>query len=143
VDLENANLMKKNTRRGLATVEAAILFPLLILFLLAMVEYGWCFLKYQCINSAAREGVRVAVRDGATDTQWQAAVTSIMTGCGKRGTTPTYTVTLSPGVGSATGTQLTCTITVLYPQLNITNAPSIFPTPASLTARATMAKEGP
>ena len=134
--------MKQRSRRGLATIEAAILFPLLILFLLAMVEYGWCFLKYQCINSAAREGVRVAVRDGATDTQWQAAVTSIMSGCGKRGTTPTYTVTLTPGVGSPTSTQLTCEITVTYAQLSITNA-SIFPTPTTLTARATMAKEGP
>ena len=134
--------MKRNARRGIATVEAAILFPLLILFLLAMVEYGWCFLKYQCINGAAREGVRVAVRDGATDAQWKAAVTNIMTGCGKQGRTPTYTATLSPGVGSASGTQITCTITVDYPQLNITNAPSIFPTPATLTARATMAKEG-
>ena len=133
---------KPVSRRGLATIEAAILFPLLILFLLAMVEYGWCFLKYQCINNAVREGVRVAVREGATDAQWQTAVTSIMAGCGRRGTTPTYTVALSPGVGSATGTQLTCTITVSYAQLNITNA-SIFPTPTDLTARATMAKEGP
>jgi len=135
--------MNQRRRRGLATIEAAILFPLLILFLLAMVEYGWCFLKYQCINNAAREGVRVAVRDGATDTQWQAAVTNIMATCGKRGVTPTYTVTLSPGVGSASGTQLTCTVTVAYAQLNITNAPSIFPTPTTLTARATMSKEGP
>jgi Flp pilus assembly protein TadG len=135
--------MKRNARRGIATVEAAILFPLLILFLLAMVEYGWCFLKYQCINSAAREGVRVAVRDGATDAQWQAAVTNIMAGCGKRGTTPTYSAVLSPGVGSATGTQLTCTVKVPYAQLNMTNAPTIFPTPTTLTAVATMAKEGP
>lgn len=135
--------MKRNTRRGIATIEAAILFPLLILFLLAMVEYGWCFLKYQCINSAAREGVRVAVRDGATDAAWQAAVTNVMASCGKRGTTPTYTATLSPGVGVTTATQITLTIAVPYAQLNMTNAPSIFPTPATLTAVATMAKEGP
>ena len=136
--------MKQQRRRGIATIEAAILFPLLVLFLLAMVEYGWCFLKYQCINNAAREGVRVAVRDGATDTQWQAAVTNIMAACGRQGVTPTYTATLSPGVGSASGTQLTCTVTVAYAQLNITNAPlSFMPTPTTLTARATMSKEGP
>lgn len=136
--------MKQRRRRGIATIEAAILFPLLILFLLAMLEYGWCFLKYQCINNAAREGVRVAVRDGATDTQWQGAVTNIMATCGKQGVTPTYTVTLSPGVGSASGTQLTCTVTVPYDQLNMTNAPLRFmPKPDTLTARATMSKEGP
>ncbi len=143
MDLEDAERMKRNTRRGIATVEAAILFPILILFLLAMVEYGWCFLKYQCINSAAREGVRVAVRDGAVDAQWQSAVRNVMTGCGKRGTTPTYTATLGPGVGSATGTQLTLTIKVDYAQLAMTSAPTIFPSPATLTAVATMAKEGP
>ncbi len=136
--------MKQQRRRGIATIEAAILFPLLVLFLLAMVEYGWCFLKYQCINNAAREGVRVAVRDGATDTQWQAAVTNIMATCGRQGVAPTYTATLSPGVGAASGTQLTCTVTVPYAQLNITNAPlSFMPTPNTLTARATMSKEGP
>ena len=139
--MENARQLNRD-RRGLATVEMAILLPLLLLVILAILEYGWCFLKYQCVNSATREGVRVAVREGATDAQWQTAVTNVMAGCGKAGVVPTYTRTLTPGVGAASGTELTCRVTVPYAQLNITSW-ALFPLPTNLVAVATMAKEGP
>jgi Flp pilus assembly protein TadG len=136
--------VKRRARRGLAVIEAAIFFPLLFLLLFGMVEYGWAFLKFQCINNAAREGVRAAVRDGATDTVWQTAVDNVMRDCGKRANTPPPSTsrTLSPGVGSAKGTQLTCTVTVSYSDLNLMNV-SLFPVPPTLTATATMNKEGP
>ena len=132
------NLVRGRGRRGLAIVEAAIFFPLLFLLLFGMIEYGWAFLKFQCINNAAREGVRVAVRDGATDPQWQAAVTRVMDGCA----ITTYARTLSPGVGSAVGTQLTCSVTVVYSDIGLMRV-SLFPVPAGLTGTATMVKEGP
>lgn len=135
--------LKPSARRGLAVVEAAILFPLLFLLLFGMVEYGWAFLKFQCINNAAREGVRAAVRDGSTDTVWQTAVQNVMRDCGRTsGTAPVYTAALAPGVGSPPGTQITCTVTVAYSELNLMNV-SLFPNPPNLTATATMNKEGP
>ena len=57
-------------------------------------------------------------------------------------TPPAYTATLNPGVGSAAGIQLTCTVSVAYSELNLMNV-SLFPVPATLTANATMNKEGP
>jgi Flp pilus assembly protein TadG len=133
-----AKLVNSQRRRGLAVIEAAIFFPLLFLLLFGMIEYGWAFLKFQCINNAAREGARVAVREEATDAHWQAAVTNVMNGC----TIATYTRTLSPGVTSLVGTQVTCTVTVNYDDINMMQV-SLFPVPSSLTGTATMVKEGP
>jgi Flp pilus assembly protein TadG len=123
----------------MALIEAAILFPVLFLLLFGMIEYGWAFLKFQCINNAAREGVRVAVRDGATDPQWQDAVRTVMTGC----SITTFTSELSaPGVGTGVGLQITCTVTVDYDDIDLMQV-SLFPVPTSLTGTATMVKEGP
>jgi Flp pilus assembly protein TadG len=137
------NSLKRRHRRGVAVVEAALFLPLLFLLVFGMVEYGWAFLKFECINNAAREGVRAAVRDGATDAVWQAAVDTVMRDCGKTPGTPppSTTRTLSPGVDSPRGTQLTCTVTVNYSDLDLLNV-SLFPVPTTLTASATMNKEG-
>jgi len=131
-------LLRRRGRRGLAIIEAAIFFPLLFLLLFGMIEYGWAFLKFQCINNAAREGVRVAVREGATDPQWQTAVQNVMDGC----SIATFTRTLSPGVGSPVGEQLTCTVEVTYADIDLMQV-SLFPVPTTLTGTATMVKEGP
>ena len=37
----------------MAVVEAALFLPLLFLLVFGMVEYGWAFLKFECINNAA------------------------------------------------------------------------------------------
>jgi Flp pilus assembly protein TadG len=136
--------LNRTPRRGLAAIEAALFLPLLFLIVFGMVEYGWAFLKFECINNAAREGVRAAVRDGATDATWQAAVDNVMKDAGKTPGVPppSTTRTLTPGVGSPKGTQLTCTVTVNYSDLNLMNV-TLFPVPSTLTATATMAKEGP
>jgi Flp pilus assembly protein TadG len=133
-----ATYLKSRRRRGLAVIEAAIFFPLLFLLLFGMIEYGWAFLKFQCINNAAREGVRVAVRDGATDAQWQDAVNNVLRDC----SITNYTRTLSPGVGEPPGHQLTLDVTVNYADIDLGTI-SLFPVPTSLTGTATMVKEGP
>lgn len=133
-------LVRRRGRRGLAVVEAAIFFPLLFLLLFGMIEYGWAFLKFQCINNAAREGVRVAVRDGATDADWRAAVVNVLNGCSIP--ISPFPGTLLPGVNPSVGTQITCTVTVDYDDIDLMQV-SLFPVPSSLTGTATMVKEGP
>ena len=139
-----ATYLKSRRRRGLAVIEAAIFFPLLFLLLFGMIEYGWAFLKFQCINNAAREGVRVAVRDGATDLQWQGAVDNVMSGCA----ITTFTRALEDtahnpiSVGAAPGTQITCKVIVVYADIGLMRV-SLFPVPTQLTGTATMVKEGP
>lgn len=63
----------KNLRRderGGAMVEFAIVVPLLMLFVMGIVEFGRAWNTYQVITDAAREGARRAVvRDGNTATK--------------------------------------------------------------------------
>lgn len=51
-------------RRGLETVEAALVLPILLLITFGAFKYGWLFLKTQQLANAARQVARVAVRPG-------------------------------------------------------------------------------
>jgi Flp pilus assembly protein TadG len=62
-------------RSGAAAVEFALVFPLLLVMLLGIFEFGRVWNIHQVVTDAAREGARRAVvRDGLTGTAKQAAV---------------------------------------------------------------------
>ena len=46
---------------GAELVEAALTFPLLLLVVLGILDFGLLFQQYEVITNAAREGARVAV----------------------------------------------------------------------------------
>ena len=48
-------------RRGAATVEAALVLPIVIMFLFGILEYGRYVMMLQILTNAAREGARYAV----------------------------------------------------------------------------------
>jgi len=136
--------LKKN-RRGLATVEAALVFPLLLLLTLGGIRYGWLFLKAQYITNAARMGARTAVCPDATPASVLAAINALMTagGMGASG----YSVTMTPADISSleVGDPLTVRITVLGANIDIMHVPlftKLDPANWNLGASVTMAKEG-
>jgi Flp pilus assembly protein TadG len=47
--------------RGAAIVEFAVVLPLLLTVLFGIIEYGWVFMVRQTLQTAAREGCRLAV----------------------------------------------------------------------------------
>lgn len=47
--------------RAAAVVEFAVVLPLLLTILFGIIEYGWVFMVRQTLQTAAREGCRVAV----------------------------------------------------------------------------------
>lgn len=47
--------------RAAAVVEFAVVLPLLLTILFGIIEYGWVFMVRQTLQSAAREGARLAV----------------------------------------------------------------------------------
>lgn len=53
----------KDTRRAraAAVVEFAVVLPLLLTILFGIIEYGWVFMVRQTLQTAAREGARLAV----------------------------------------------------------------------------------
>src|SRR5262245_31065278 len=53
--------------RGAAVVEFAVVLPLLLTILFGIIEYGWVFMVRQTLQTAAREGCRLAVLQTTTD----------------------------------------------------------------------------
>lgn len=126
--------------RGLAAVEAALLLPLVCLLLFGMIEYGWIFLKAEELNSAAREGARMAIVQGATSAEVIAKCDAMMTDCGLGGSG--YTLTLSPtDISSLSpGQALSVSITVPYSNIELIGMPSIL-VPTTIGGSTSMAKE--
>jgi Flp pilus assembly protein TadG len=53
--------------RAAAVVEFAVILPLLLTILFGIIEYGWVFMVRQSLQTAAREGCRVAVLQSSTE----------------------------------------------------------------------------
>ena len=145
VKLNQRRRRRRRARSGLATVEMALLLPILLVLTFAAVEYGWMFFKQQQITNVAREAARLGATPNATNATVTARVTQLMTDAG----ISQYTLTINPGVGGLTPTNLfTVTVSADYPPLSLTKMadPSkivYIPAPAQLTASVAMNKEGP
>ena len=51
----------QDRERGTAIVEAAIIIPILLMFLIGILEFGRAYNEYQVLTNAAREAARYAV----------------------------------------------------------------------------------
>lgn len=59
--------MRRSGARGQALVELAVVMPVVLLVLLAILEFGLMFYAYLTVAHAAREGARTGIVPGATD----------------------------------------------------------------------------
>jgi Flp pilus assembly protein TadG len=102
--------------RGTALIEMAFTLPLLLLISLGIIEFGRAFQTWQILTNAAREGARVAVLPGMSDSMVTARVQEyIDAGVLDASVTPTITIqrnaTISYGTGTASGSK----VLVSYP----------------------------
>lgn len=133
---------RKNFAAGLATLEAALVFPILLLLTFGVIDYGWMFLKAEQITSAARHGARIAVRADATNADVLTAIDSLLDSAGLSGSG--YVVTYTPSDVSTPESGSVVTVAVSVPTAGISLLGSSFlPMPTDLQASVTMAKEGP
>ena len=134
---------KKQTRyRGLATVEAALVFPLLLLLTFGAIKYGWLFLKAQQITNAARHGARIAILPGKTTDEVELMIIKLLGDVGI--TISADNVGFEPDdISSASaGDTVTVQVTVPCANIDILDVP-LLPSFENLGASVTMAKEGP
>jgi Flp pilus assembly protein TadG len=68
--------------RGAELVEFALVFPMLLLVILGIMDFGFLFQRYEVLTAAAREGARVAILPGYTDADVQARVNAYLTAGG-------------------------------------------------------------
>jgi Flp pilus assembly protein TadG len=126
---------RRNKRKAAVVVETAVVLPLLLTILFGIIEFGWTFMIYQSIVNAAREGCRVAVLEGSTDSEINSRVKQYMDMVG----IDTYSVSLT----HASSTDPTETIAVKVPYSSVSLLGGYFgPTSFDLTGKASMRKEG-
>lgn len=82
-------------------VEAALVLPIFFVIVLGIIEFGRGMMVGQMVTSAARQGARDAIIDGATNTTVKAAVKQILTETlGVNADDIAVTVRVSPGTGN-------------------------------------------
>ncbi|MEM1012157.1 MAG: TadE/TadG family type IV pilus assembly protein [Planctomycetota bacterium] len=136
----------RRRRKGSITLEAAMVFPLLLTIFFVTIEFSWMFYVRHTISNAAREGARVAIIPGSTTAEVNAAVESAV----RRGglNSASYSHALTSGgsaVGSldsvAGGSQVTVEITAPWSQFSVFNS-GFGVWGNDITAEATMRREG-
>lgn len=113
--------MKRDSERGAAAVEFAILLPLLLMLVLGTIEFGRAYNAQITLTNAARDGVRVMAINNdpaAAKAAAQNAAASVSS------TIPAANITLST-TACSTGNQVTLTIN--YTLSTITGIAGPFP----------------
>jgi Flp pilus assembly protein TadG len=127
-------------------LEAALVFPLLLLVTLGVIRYGWMFLKAQQITNAARVGARIAIRvDATVADDVLPAISSLMTAAGMGDSD--YQVTVTPEViaGLEVGEVIEVRVAVPFQNIDIMSIPlftALEPEIWYLGAAVAMGREG-
>ena len=86
----------KHARRGAAMVEMALVLPLFLMLVLGIIEFGRAMMVANLVTNAAREGARMAVLDGSTNTDVNnAVVTFLQSAIGQGISTADISVTIT------------------------------------------------
>lgn len=107
--------LRNSDDTGAELIELAIVLPILLLVVAAIMDFGFLFQRYEVVTNAAREGARVAVLPGYGAADVQARVQAYLTASGLTGTAtippPVYGTQTLPG-GLVVST---VTVNVQYP----------------------------
>jgi TadE-like protein len=107
--------MKSRTRqwrseRGAELIEFALVFPVLLLVVLGIVDFGFLFQRMEVVTNAAREGARMAVLPAYTLADVRARVCDYVqtggvptTACGQSGGNPAVNVNMSFSIPAGAG----------------------------------------
>ena len=102
--------------RGTALMEMAFTLPMLLLISVGIIDFGRAFQTWQVLTNAAREGARVAVLPGMSDSMVTARVTEyVQAGVLDPGVTPTITITRNASISFGSGTATGSRVVVSYP----------------------------
>ena len=142
-----AAITHRRSERGAELVEFALVFPLLLLVLFGIMDFGLLFQRYETVTNAAREGARIAVLPGYAQADVQARVNQYLAVAGLTATpTVAYTAPQALPVGGACVTITGVTVGYPHQYLFIGTIPTLFGgsafTTTTLNATARMRYEG-
>jgi len=134
---------KRRSQAGTSVVEATIVFPLMLLLVFAIGEFGISFTRWNSLTNAVREGARVGVvfrspcDSASVSTLVQTTVSNFATSSGINPANINTTVT---GACTGTGTQLTVTSSVPIDSIALSALAGLAPS-KNLSARTVMRNE--
>lgn len=129
--------------RGAAIVEMAFVLPLFIALIFAQIESARLGMVSQMLTTAAREGCRVAVVNGNTNSDVTNRVNTILTSAGMSNVTMTQVPADCTTVHAGDSpNSITVTLSVPYSRVSWLPVP-YFLTTATITASATLSSERP
>ena len=105
----------RRDQRGTALIEMAFTLPLLLLISVGIIEFGRAFQTWQIVTNAAREGARVAVLPGYSDSMVTSRVQQYIQVGVLGPATPTIAIQRNVSVSYGTGTATGSKVTVSYP----------------------------
>jgi len=124
-------------RRAATIVEFAVVLPLLLTILFGIIEYGWVFMVKQTLQTAAREGCRIAILQTTTT-----PYTNVLSRVGDMMATTGMT-TYSVSMTHATVADPVESVTVSIPFADVSLMGGFFgPRTGNLTGSTSMRKEG-
>lgn len=102
--------------RGAVLIETAFVLPLLLLVCVGIFEFGRAFQTWQVVTNASREGARLAVLPGMTDSKVTERVrTYLEAGALEHAATTNVEIVRDATVSIGTGTVSASRVTVEYP----------------------------
>lgn len=99
---------------GNELVELAIVLPILLLTMAAIIDFAFVLQRYEVVTNAAREGARLGTLPGYAQTDIQTRVADYVAAAGLKGSATTTVQAYSIPVGAGTP-QSGVRVTVTYP----------------------------
>lgn len=141
--------LRRDTK-GAALLEMALTLPMMLMVAAGIFEFGRAYQTWQIITNAAREGARIAVLPGTTDTMVSDRVKTYMSD-GQLSDYAAATVaikrdaTIAMGASTATASKITIsypfTFVVLQPISKLINPSSALGAPLTMSVSALMRNE--
>lgn len=101
VPLQPHAVKPKWLRRGVATVETALVLPVFLTVSLGIIEYGRAMMAANLITNAAREGARIGGIEGSTNSDVTTAVKDLLNKTlGVKTSDVTVNITVTPAAGN-------------------------------------------
>jgi len=140
----------RRDQRGAALVEMALTLPLMLLVSAGIFEFGRAYQTWQVITNAAREGARIAVLPGTTDTNVTNRVRTYMSdgqlpAAATAAVVIDHTATIPVGIGTSSASRVTVnypfTFMVLQPIAQLISPQAHTGAPLTMTVSALMRNE--
>ncbi len=141
-------MSRTRSEKGAALLEAAITIPILLLISVGIFEFGRAYQTWEVVTNAAREGARVAIIAGSTDTDVRTQVNTYLS-IGGLSTLADSQIVLNrnvPLAGTWTGSQVQVnypfSFIVLNPVVRLVNSTDTTTgAPITMVANAMMRNE--